>query len=740
MIKQFTAMLLVLALWTCLAAPPVQAAAPASPSLSASMDDRGTVSITGNALGPRQVAVRVLAPSGRLMYVNQTGSQPDGSFAFVFKLEHPDAGTYAVEAVIQGAADALRTTFAYAAGPEPTPMPTPTPTPTSAPDEDSDSGQPSGIAPGTAASPAPKPVPGLRELAQERVITAAQAQLASRYAKELAEQLRSVQEDAGIPALTDNAAQAISILAQLAAKATGQDVADAIGKSAMELLAALRDCGLQATASQGSIEAAADSIARSLASIPPLFGELEGAGRRSLLEQATDAAGTVTSLIRKLDSAAAALTIAERLIGGLSGIPYGPSVELAAERLADQAAAAGQTSVDKLGLVTIVHDSVPDTAPAISQADAAAILGKAEQTVQAAERLNGKLTAAGLMPRARIAAAISIAVREAGGTFAASLQLPAALFAALSNKQVEQISLRMGDSALELAPDAISLGASSWVTLLVRPVDRRTGPQVFEIEAVSDSPGDSLESWFRSHVTVRLPYALKAGEAADRITVFYLDEAGVPENMGGYYDAAAGQAVFQTNHFSKYVVQENSVRFADVDAQHWAVEAIGKLAARGIVRGKADREFAPESLVTRAEFAALLARALRLQGTGSAVFPDVSPADWYAAGVSAAFEAGLVAGDGTGFRPDAPIKREDMALITARAASNYAGARNPADPSAYLIFADAPEISEYAAAAVALAVKYGIADGTQLQTFEPRSNATRAEAAKMIAALLDLAR
>ena len=59
-----------------------------------------------------------------------------------------------------------------------------------------------------------------------------------------------------------------------------------------------------------------------------------------------------------------------------------------------------------------------------------------------------------------------------------------------------------------------------------------------------------------------------------------------------------------------YAVLEYDKSFTDVTSDHWVYAALKQLAARHIVNGVSEEEFAPEDPMTRAEFAVLLARLL----------------------------------------------------------------------------------------------------------------------------------
>ncbi|WP_434006915.1 S-layer homology domain-containing protein [Paenibacillus konkukensis] len=153
-----------------------------------------------------------------------------------------------------------------------------------------------------------------------------------------------------------------------------------------------------------------------------------------------------------------------------------------------------------------------------------------------------------------------------------------------------------------------------------------------------------------------------------------------------------------------------------------------------------DSSFAPQRDITRAEFAALLVRALGLTETASAKFSDVQPGDWFAGAVGAASQAGLVDGFENGsFQPEASITREQMAVMIARA-MNAAGKRADGSLASLSRFADAQSIGSWAREAVAQAVNAGIINGVTADDFAPSAEASRAEAAVMLKRMLQYER
>jgi hypothetical protein len=201
----------------------------------------------------------------------------------------------------------------------------------------------------------------------------------------------------------------------------------------------------------------------------------------------------------------------------------------------------------------------------------------------------------------------------------------------------------------------------------------------------------------------------------------------------------ATEVAMKSPHNSVYTVVSSNVSFEDVEG-HWAQDEIDLLANKRIVEGHAAGRFAPEEKVTRAQFAALLVRALGMieRTEGGETFADIASGAWYAGAAEAASEAGLVTGfeDGT-FRPDAPITREQMAVMIARAIE-AAGrtAETASDDDSLNAFGDAGEISSWARLAVEASAEAGIVRGGADATFRPAGLATRAESAAMLTRLL----
>lgn len=168
----------------------------------------------------------------------------------------------------------------------------------------------------------------------------------------------------------------------------------------------------------------------------------------------------------------------------------------------------------------------------------------------------------------------------------------------------------------------------------------------------------------------------------------------------------------------------------DID-RHWAEEEMTALHDMGVFQGY-QGESRSEEPITRAEFAALLTRAVyRMEGyTGSTYFPDIVPGDIFYDNISKAKEMGIIVGnpDGT-FSRDAHVTREEIVLMLARLLQK--------EERAGVRFSDIGKAYPYRAE-LETVVGLGIVNGYSDNTFRPYENATRAEAAAMLVRMLEV--
>ncbi|QHT61217.1 S-layer homology domain-containing protein [Paenibacillus lycopersici] len=191
---------------------------------------------------------------------------------------------------------------------------------------------------------------------------------------------------------------------------------------------------------------------------------------------------------------------------------------------------------------------------------------------------------------------------------------------------------------------------------------------------------------------------------------------------------------------SMYSVVWHPIEFADM-TKHWAKDAVNDMGSRMIIEGTGNGLFSPDREITRAEFAAIVVRALGLkQESGAGAFSDVAASDWYAGAVNAAVKHGLINGfeDGA-FRPSERITREQAMAIVAKA-MKVTGLKDrlPAQSTeaALRSFADVAEASGWAKAGIADSLQAGIVTGRGDAVLAPKANVTRAEVAMMVRNLL----
>lgn len=183
------------------------------------------------------------------------------------------------------------------------------------------------------------------------------------------------------------------------------------------------------------------------------------------------------------------------------------------------------------------------------------------------------------------------------------------------------------------------------------------------------------------------------------------------------------------------------VTFADVKS-HPNQAAIEELASRNILKGVTKTSFSPDATMTRAQFAAVVVRALGLPQKTVSQFTDVGAGDWCAGYVGAAYSYGIVSGTSvTRFTPGGTITRQQAAVMVARAAK-LCGMENAYDANAsrdvLAQFGDYMECSAWAWPSLAFCYDKGILDSSDLNV-RPGDAILRCEVAQMIDNLLSRA-
>lgn len=223
----------------------------------------------------------------------------------------------------------------------------------------------------------------------------------------------------------------------------------------------------------------------------------------------------------------------------------------------------------------------------------------------------------------------------------------------------------------------------------------------------------------------------------------YRLSGGKAEYVGGIF---SGNVVrFTADQMGGYAILEYHKSFDDL-AGSWARDYIQKLTAKHVITGVDEQRFAPNSKVTRADFAVLAVRVLGLAAgnssnipSSSSTFSDVSQDAYYASFIAKAAELGLVQGQNGKFRPADTITREEAASILIKL-SELVAKKPTGSISSPQAFADYNQVSPWAKDAVTKAQSLGLIQGKNNGKFDPKGSVTRAEIAKMLYSFLDMAK
>lgn len=135
--------------------------------------------------------------------------------------------------------------------------------------------------------------------------------------------------------------------------------------------------------------------------------------------------------------------------------------------------------------------------------------------------------------------------------------------------------------------------------------------------------------------------------------------------------------------------------YSDVSAESWYGVPAATLENLGVFTGYPDGTFRPDENITRAEFAALLARFFDYEAEYAGVFEDVGAESWYADYVQAAHDIGLIEGYGGEFRPAAPVTRAEAAAIVNRALGRVPHAEHLLSEGDMKLWSDNPASAWY---------------------------------------------
>ncbi|WP_167434087.1 InlB B-repeat-containing protein [Paenibacillus silvae] len=171
--------------------------------------------------------------------------------------------------------------------------------------------------------------------------------------------------------------------------------------------------------------------------------------------------------------------------------------------------------------------------------------------------------------------------------------------------------------------------------------------------------------------------------------------------------------------------------FQDVSPTDWFHDAVVHVHEQGIFSGTDESTFSPKGTMTRAMYVTALGRMAGVD-TGAystSSFADVQVGSWYAPYVEWAVKEGITDGTGGGkYSPNATVSREQMATMTLRYFESEQipyQTENPVTTKP----GDLADVSSWAADAVVKLWQAGVFTGDEKGNFNPRAQASRAEAA-----------
>ncbi|MDD3169078.1 MAG: S-layer homology domain-containing protein, partial [Eubacteriales bacterium] len=248
-------------------------------------------------------------------------------------------------------------------------------------------------------------------------------------------------------------------------------------------------------------------------------------------------------------------------------------------------------------------------------------------------------------------------------------------------------------------------------------------------------------SKFNAYVERRI--AIPAGVDPNKITTgIVVNPDGTTRHVPTRITVVDGvyYAVINSLTNSTYSVVWHPYKFNDA-ANHWAEDAINNMGSRMVVSGVGEGIYEPDRNMIRAEFAAIIVKALGLKpGEGTKSFSDVRSSDWYDGYVKTAAEYGIITGYSSGnFGPKDAITREQAMTMIARAMDiTGLNTQFTSTERDQLLagFGDETKTVDYARNSIAACIKTGVVSGRNGNLIAPKENITRAEVAVIVERLL----
>ncbi len=280
-------------------------------------------------------------------------------------------------------------------------------------------------------------------------------------------------------------------------------------------------------------------------------------------------------------------------------------------------------------------------------------------------------------------------------------------------------------------------------TLMTGTISSRSDNDWFQFQIPSDSyvtiraPYVPVSSGVKLTLYSETNYVLVAEDEVAQLSAKGRPIAAMKLSAGTYYVRITSTVPFKYDTYRLTVTREKLVDgYRDI-SNHWARYPIARLSRAGIVNGFEDYTFRPNQPVTRAQFAAMLIRAMNRKGlytgtTGAVHFADLKRSHWAYTSIVQAARLGILQGyPNHTVRPNAPVTRAEMAAMVARAKKLLLY------PRGYSSYVDV-STGYWASPAIESLTSYGYVNGYRDGTYRPQANALRGEVVVLLAKVFDL--
>ncbi|MEG2455044.1 MAG: S-layer homology domain-containing protein, partial [Oscillospiraceae bacterium] len=259
-------------------------------------------------------------------------------------------------------------------------------------------------------------------------------------------------------------------------------------------------------------------------------------------------------------------------------------------------------------------------------------------------------------------------------------------------------------------------------------------PTEFIITATS---GDKTVATDRFSVFVDRAFEITKAQSEKITTAVVVEPDGklrhvptfVYETNGKYY------AIVKSMTNSVYALIQNEITFPDVKGK-WYEDVANEVGSRKIVMGTDKGIFNGDEKITRAEFAAMIVRALGLPTGKTGTFTDVPRDAWYAGSVATAAEYGLAQGIGAQkFNPMGLITREEAYQMLYNAAKRTGFPKSLAARDLSAEFSDLAAVGDWAKESVTWCLNQNLTVNLK-GAVSPTEEITRGEMSALILKLL----